>query len=97
MVQCTKCGAENQPEAVYCSNCGIPVRESKVPGRLSTRNMSTRMLIGLLLGAVLFGGGIALGLFGSIRSESLLMWTGAVMIIIATVAFLVSILVFSEN
>ena len=97
MVKCSKCGAEHQPQSVYCDNCGIPVYETKGTERLGLRKMSVRMMTGLLVGAALFGVGIVLGLLGNQLSQSNLMWSGIVFIIIGIIALLYSILILSES
>jgi hypothetical protein len=97
MVKCSQCGAENQPESVYCPNCGIPVRQTEVPRRQSLRTMSIRMLIGLLIGAALFGGGIVLGLLGAQSSSSTLMWTGGILIMIGIITIIFSVVALSDR
>jgi len=55
------------------------------------------MMTGLLVGAALFGVGIVLGLLGNQLSQSNLMWSGIVFIIIGIIALLYSILILSES
>ena len=64
---------------------------------MGLRKMSVRMMTGLLVGAALFGVGIVLGLLGNQLSQSNLMWSGIVFIIIGIIALLYSILILSES
>lgn len=43
---CQKCGTENNDSSIYCSNCGIPLKETK--GKRTNKNSGT-MFSGFLL------------------------------------------------
>ncbi len=80
MVACNKCGSENQPDAFYCSNCGIPIIKEgigsnivKVPG------LSTCIVL-LMVGILLFFAGIVLALYGDYSYQKLADYAGLMMI-----------------
>jgi len=58
MVYCTKCGAENEEDAVNCASCGEPLRE-EIRSR-SYRRVSKRRDDDLCFGP---GGGSKIGIF----------------------------------
>jgi len=58
MVYCTKCGAENEEDAVNCASCGEPLRE-EIRSR-SSRRVRRRRDDDLCFGS---GGGSKIGIF----------------------------------
>lgn len=96
MVKCSKCGSENQPESFYCSNCGIPVRESKLE-REAIPRFGLRAIIGILLGVLLFGIGLVIGLYGGDLSATDAMLIGVAIIVIGLVSIVVGTLVLKDR
>jgi len=87
MVACTHCGTDNQPNAVYCSNCGVPVHEEQYRRREFDRGRTIIIAIGI---------GLVLGMFGAqmgMRTDDA---TGTVVLVLGVVVFLLSFLVFRD-
>jgi len=63
MVRCSNCGAENQPSAEYCHNCGIPVRREQ--GEPLENNYRTILgfIFAIALGVLLLGLGVIISQF----------------------------------
>jgi hypothetical protein len=97
MVKCGRCGKDNQPEAVYCDNCGIPVYKDQAES-LGTGYQSRLMfIVGIIAGFLLVGAGIVLSLyaanFGMSGSEII----GYVMLVGGIIVLGVAFLMFGRN
>lgn len=97
MVKCSRCGKDNQPESVYCDNCGIPVYKEQGES-LSTGYQSRLMfIVGIIAGFLLVGVGIVLSLysanFGMSGSEII----GYVMLVGGIIVLGVAFLMFGRN
>jgi hypothetical protein len=97
VVTCGRCGKDNQPEAVYCDNCGIPVHKEQAES-LGTGYQSRLMFIGgMIAGLLLVGVGIVLSLyaanFGMAGSEIV----GYVMLVGGIIVLGVALLMFGRN
>jgi uncharacterized membrane protein YvbJ len=97
MVNCTHCGSDNQPNAVYCSNCGIPVRKAQNQRREFDKGSSIALAIGTLIaGVALMGMGATIGLFGSqmgMRTDDIV---GYVVFVLGIIVFILSFLLFQR-
>jgi len=95
MVNCTHCGSDNQPNAVYCSNCGIPVQEAQNQRREFDSWYSVGLAIGMMVaGVVLMGLGAVVGLFGSqigMRTDDVV---GSVVFVLGIAALILSLVLF---
>jgi small neutral amino acid transporter SnatA (MarC family) len=80
MVTCSKCGAEHQPNAFYCSNCGVPIIEEGVGGNIVKVPGLSICIVLMITGIVLFFAGIILELLGSYDYQKLTDYAGLIMI-----------------
>ncbi len=80
MVACSKCGAENQPNAFYCSNCGIPVIEGRIGENIVKEPGLSSCIVLLMIGMLLFFIGVVLALFGSYNYQKMTDYAGLIMI-----------------
>jgi hypothetical protein len=46
MVYCTKCGSENEDDALNCKSCGEPLREEIIPRRYRRRRRDDDLCFG---------------------------------------------------
>lgn len=60
MVKCSRCGAENQPEAVYCANCSIPIHKGQIESLSAAYRARVVFLAGMVLGVLLMGVGLVM-------------------------------------
>ena len=97
MVKCSKCGKDNQPEAVYCDNCGIPVYKEQGESLQADYKERMTFLIGVIAAFVLIGRGIFLSLyaanFGMAGSEVI----GYVMVVGGIVVLVVAYVMFGRG
>ncbi len=90
MVTCNRCGAEHQPNAFYCSNCGIPIIEEGVGGNVvRVRGLSICIVL-MMAGILLFFIGIALALAGSYSYQNFVDYAGVIMVLFGLVVMLSS-------
>jgi uncharacterized membrane protein YvbJ len=95
MVSCTHCGSDNQPNAVYCTNCGIPVREAQNQRREFDNGYSIALAIGTMVaGVALMGMGAVIGLFGSQMNLVTNDVIGYAIFVLGIIVFLLSFLLF---
>ena len=96
MVTCSRCGKDNQPEAVYCDNCGIPVNKEQVPSPQTGYRSRLIFIIGMLAGLLLVGLGIVISQFSSDVGMSGSELFGYAMLVIGIIALVVSALMFGR-
>jgi len=80
MVTCSKCGAEHQPNAFFCSNCGVPVVEEGVGGNIVKLPGLSNCIVLMMTGILLFFVGIVLTLSGNYDYQKLTDYAGLIMI-----------------
>jgi uncharacterized membrane protein len=81
MVTCDKCGAERQPNAFYCSNCGIPIIEEGIgKNPVKVRGLSVCIVL-MITGILLFFMGITLALLGNYSYQNMTDYAGLIMIL----------------
>jgi hypothetical protein len=96
LVTCSRCGKDNQPEAVYCDNCGVPVHEEKSePLRDGYRSRSV-FIVGIVLGILLVGVGIVIGLFSADVGMSGSEYVGYAMLVVGIIVLAISALMFGR-
>jgi len=65
MVKCNSCGNENQPAAVYCSNCGITVHMEQAESLRTAYRARMAFIVGAIVGILLIGLGLVISLFSA--------------------------------
>jgi hypothetical protein len=90
MVACNKCGSENQPNAFYCSNCGIPIIEEGIGDNVAKVTGLSTCIVLLMVGILLFFVGIVLALYGNYGYQRLIDYAGPMMIGFGLVVMLIS-------
>ena len=96
MVQCGKCGSEAQPNAFYCSNCGVPVREAGV-GRTSSPALGlSSCIVLIIIGIVMFFIGVLLVLAGNYDYQRVGDWAGLIMMVSGLAVMVFSILLYKN-
>jgi uncharacterized membrane protein YvbJ len=97
MVTCSKCGKDNQPEATYCDNCGIPVYREQGESLQTGYKERMTFFIGIIVALTLIGLGIVLSLyaanFGMAGSEII----GYVMLVGGIVLLMVDYIMFGRS
>jgi len=96
MVTCRKCGKDNQPESVYCDNCGIPVHREQGESLHAGHRPRYVFIGGIIAGILLLGLGIVIGLFSAYVSMSGSEYVGDVLIVIGIIVLAVSALMFGR-
>ncbi|MDD1766084.1 MAG: zinc ribbon domain-containing protein [Methanomassiliicoccales archaeon] len=95
MVTCTHCGSDNQPNAVYCNNCGVPVHKAQYQRREFNSGSSVALAVGMMVvGVMLMGLGLVVGLFGGqmgMRTDDII---GYVIFVFGVIVFSLSFLLF---
>lgn len=94
MVTCDKCGAQHQPNAFYCSNCGVPVIEEGVGANIVRVKGLSMCIVLMMTGILLFFAGIAMALAGNFQYQSLVDYAGVVMIAFGLVIMMSSFLLY---
>gem|GEM_PF-2544264 len=65
MVTCSRCGKDNQPESVYCENCGIPVHREQGPSYRSGYRSRLYFIALFFVGLILLGIGMFMSLYSA--------------------------------
>jgi hypothetical protein len=96
LVTCSRCGKDNQPEAVYCDNCGIPVQSEQGESYREGHRSRLVFIIGIVVGIMLVGAGIVIGLFSADVSMSGSEYVGYAMLVIGIIVLAFSALMFGR-
>lgn len=94
MVTCSKCGKDNQPEATYCDNCGVPVQLAQGEPLSSRYKSRVGFMVGIMAGILLVGVGIVLGLYAESFGMSGSEVFGYALIVGGIAVLIVSVLLF---
>lgn len=97
MVRCSNCGAENQPSAEYCDNCGIPVRREQ--GEPLENNYRTifGFIFAISLGVLLLGLGVIISQFSGYIGMSGNEAVGYVMMVVGILILGYGVIVFGRR
>ena len=97
MVTCSRCGKDNQPEAVYCDNCGIPVHKEQAESLETGYQSRLTFIGGIITGFLLVGVGIVLSLYAASFGMSGSEIVGYVILVGGIIVLGVAFLMFGRN
>jgi len=97
LVKCSRCGKDNQPEAVYCDKCGIPVHKEQAESLETGYQSRLTFIGGIITGFLLVGVGIVLSLYAASFGMSGSEIVGYVILVGGIIVLGVAFLMFGRN